>query len=58
MIWDRKIYEKNRFDGISFDICADVVCTGCFCCKTGRGSENKIPVFGILKRNGKVCRMW
>ena len=22
--------------------------------KRGRGSENKIPVFGILKRNGKV----
>lgn len=34
MICERKIYEKNRFDGIGFDICADVVCTGCFCCKT------------------------
>ena len=22
--------------------------------KRGRGAENKIPVFGILKRNGKV----
>lgn len=23
--------------------------------KRGRGAENKVPVFGVLKRNGKVC---